>query len=74
MPLQESGTVRIGQVWVNKARMPPTRYLRVLSVHPPVIHSPAYARLVDVETGRETGIQLRRLTSQFWLRQEDGNA
>lgn len=60
-------SVKPGQVWEDKDPRPAGRRLRVLSVHPTVIYNPAYARLVNVDTGRESGIQLRRLVTQWVL-------
>lgn len=62
-----SGSIRPGQIWEDKDQRPAGRQLRVISVHPHVIHSPAYARLVNIETGRESGIQLARLVHNYRL-------
>lgn len=57
--------IQPGMVFEDSDQRPAGRRLRVLSVHPRVLGNPAYARLVNVATGRESGVQLRRLVTRY---------
>lgn len=67
LPSDQSESVTVGQIWEDKDQRPPGRRLRVVSVHPRSLRTPAYARLRNIDTGRESGIQLARLLRRYRL-------
>lgn len=64
-------SVSVGQIWADKDQLRPRRRLRVVSVHPRSLCAPAYARLRNTDTGRESGIQLARLLRNYRLASDE---